>query len=211
LKDIDMKSINLTSVAPVVHTILFLAAGLIWNAARAAEPPPIGNPAGMAPDTPGVYEARPDAEHANTADLIFAHEAALGGMAEVNAGKLASRKAQSKEVMDFANRLVSDHSAAGDRLAALTKGGKGGRPADLDKDHKVMLEQLGKVDARAFDAAYIRGQIVDHQRSAQLYEWIIDNGQDPKLASYAMETLPVVLRHLEMAKALLAQLTGSVP
>jgi putative membrane protein len=86
-----------------------------------------------------------------------------------------------------------------------------GRPADLDKDHKVMLEQLGKVDGRAFDAAYIRGQVVDHQRSAQLYEWIIDSGQDPRLASYAMATLPVVLRHLEMAKALQAQLTGSAP
>ena len=75
----------------------------------------------------------------------------------------------------------------------------------------TMLEQLGKVDGRAFDSAYIRGQDVDHQRTAQLYEWIIDNGQDQRLASYAMETLPVVLRHLEMAKALQAQLTGAAP
>jgi hypothetical protein len=67
-------------------------------------------------------------------------------MAEVNAGKLAARKAQSQDVKDFANRMVSEHSAAGDRLAALTKGSRVGRPADLDKDHKVMLEQLGKVD-----------------------------------------------------------------
>jgi putative membrane protein len=211
LKDIDMKSIDPASVRPVLYTALLLAAEAISNSAPAAEPPPIGNPAGMAPDTPGVYEAHPDADHANAADAIFAHEATVGGMAEVNAGKLAARKAQSQDVKDFANRMVSDHSAAGDRLGALTKGGKAGRPADLDKDHKVMLEQLGKVDTRAFDAAYIRGQIVDHQRSAQLYEWIIDNGQDPKLASYAMETLPVVLRHLEMAKALQAKLTGSAP
>jgi putative membrane protein len=211
LKDIAMKSIKLTSVGCGLHTALLLAAGLISNPAAAAEPPPIGNPAGMAPDTPGVYEAHPDAEHANAADLIFAHEAALGGMAEVNAGKLAARKAQSQQVKEFANRMVSDHGAAGDRLAGLIKGSRLGRPADLDKDHKVMLEQLGKVDGRAFEAAYIRGQVVDHQRSAQLYEWIIDNGQDPKLVSYAMETLPVVLRHLEMAKALQAQLTGSAP
>jgi putative membrane protein len=211
LKDIVMKSINPVSVRPVLHTALLLAAGLIWNAAAAADPPPIGNPAGMAPDTPGVYEAHPDADHANAADAIFVHEATLGGMAEVNAGKLAARKAQSQDVKDFANRMVSEHSAAGDRLAALIRSSRVGRPADLDKDHKVMLEQLGKVDGRAFDAAYIRGQVVDHQRSAQLYEWIIDSGQDPRLASYAMATLPVVLRHLEMAKALQAQLTGSAP
>jgi putative membrane protein len=211
LKDIAMKRIKPITVARVLHIAFILAAGEMSNAAEAADPPPIGNPAGMAPDTPGVYEAHPDADHANTADLIFAHEAILGAMAEVNVGKLAARKAQSQEVREFANRMVSDHSAAGDRLAALIKSNRLGRPADLDKDHKVMLEQLGKVDGRAFEAAYIRGQVVDHQRSAQLYEWIIDNGQDRRLASYAMETLPVVLRHLEMAKALQAQLTGSAP
>jgi putative membrane protein len=206
-----MNRINLAPGGRVLHITLLLTAGLISNPTAAADPPPIGNPAGMAPDTPGVYEAHPDANQANTADLIFAHEATLGSMAEVNAGKLAARKAQSQEVKDFANRMVSDHGAAGNRLAALIKSSKLGRAADLDKDHKVMLDQLGKVDGRAFDAAYIRGQVADHQRTAQLYEWIIDNGQDSSLVSYAMETLPVVFRHLEMARALQAQLTGSAP
>jgi putative membrane protein len=189
-------------------------APVLWaipGPAGAADPPPIGNPAGMAPDTPGVHEARPAAEHANTADLIFSHEAAVGGMAEVNAGKLAARKGQSAAIKDFANRMVSDHSAAGQRLAAVNKSNKVQAPADLDKDHKVTLDQLGKTDGKAFDVAYIRAQVVDHQKTAQLYEWIIDNGQDPRLVSYAMETLPTVLRHLEMAKNLQAQLTGSAP
>ena len=45
----------------------------------------------------------------------------------------------------------------------------------------------------------------------QLYEWILANGQDTRLQGYAMETLPGVMRHLEMAKAILANLTGSPP
>ena len=57
----------------------------------------------------------------------------------------------------------------------------------------------------------MRGQVVDHQKTVQLYEWIIDNGQDPRLQSYAMDTLPAVMRHLEMAKALLSRLVGSAP
>jgi putative membrane protein len=201
--------------------LLTLASALVWvpvamgwaisNPAAAAEPPPVGNPAGMAPDTPGVYEARPDAQHPNTADLVFGHEAALGGMAEVDAGKLAARKAQNAAVKEFANHMVSDHTAANERLSALNKNNKVRAPGDLDKDHKVMLDQLGKTDGKAFDAAYIRGQVVDHQKAVQLYEWIIDNGQDPRVASYAMEALPTVMRHLEMAKSLQAQLTGSAP
>jgi putative membrane protein len=203
----------LSRLTPTLLRLPVALLPLLWvlsPPAGAADPPPIGNPAGMAPDTPGVYEARPGAEHPNTADLIFAHAAAVGGMAEVNAGKLAARKAQSAAVKEFANRMVSDHTAAGDRLTGFNKNNKV-PPADLDKDHKVVLDQLGKIDNKDFDAAYIRAQVVDHQKTVQLYEWIIDNGQDPRLASYAIETLPTVMRHLEMAKNLQAQLTGSAP
>jgi putative membrane protein len=208
---------HISKPRPVTVTLSWFPVAMlpvVWaisGPAAAVDPPPIGNPAGMAPDTPGVFAARPAAEHPNTADLIFSHEAALGGMAEVNAGKLAARKGQSAAVKEFANRMVSDHTAAGERLTAVNKSNKVQAPPDLDKDHKVTLDQLGKADGKAFDVAYIRAQIVDHQKTAQLYEWIIDNGQDPRLVSYAMETLPSVLRHLEMAKSLQAQLTGSAP
>jgi len=201
-----MKHSKLTSFRGLPVSVL-----LIVGPALAADPPPIGNPAGMAPDTPGVYEAHPQLQHPNTADLLFAREAALGAMAEVNAGKLAARKAQNPAIKDFANRMVSDHTNANGRLAALEKGDRMNVPDQLDKDHKVMMDQLGKLDGRDFDVAYIRGQVTDHQKTAQLYEWIIDNGQDPRLTSYAMETLPAVMRHLEMARALQAQLTGSAP
>jgi putative membrane protein len=171
----------------------------------------LGNPAGMAPNTPGVYDARPDTKQPNTADQLFAHEAVIGGQAEVQAGKLAARKAQSQAVKDFANQMVSAHSSAGERLTGLLKGGTYPASAQLDTDHRVMMDELGKVNGKAFDERYIRGQIVDHQKSAQLYEWIIDNGQDGRLQTYAMDTLPAVLKHLEMAKGILAQLTGSAP
>jgi len=74
-----------------------------------------------------------------------------------------------------------------------------------------MMEQLDKADDKAFDTLYIRGQVVEHQKAAQLYEWIIDSGQDPRLTRYAMDTLPIVLHHLEMAKGVLAQLAGAAP
>jgi putative membrane protein len=171
----------------------------------------IGNPAGMAPNTPGVYEAHPDTKKSNNADELFAREALMGGQAEVQAGKLAGHKGQSSAVKDFANRMVKDHSSAGERLNALLKGGTYPTSAQLDTDHRVIMDQLGKASGKAFDELYIRSQIVDHQKTAQLYEWIIDNGQDARLQSYAMDVLPVVMMHLEMAKGALAQLTGSAP
>jgi predicted outer membrane protein len=57
----------------------------------------------MAADTPGVYEAHPQKDYPNSADAVLAREASLGGAAEVDAAKLAARKAQSAGVKDFAN------------------------------------------------------------------------------------------------------------
>jgi putative membrane protein len=135
----------------------------------------------------------------------------VGGRAEVEAGKLAARKAQTPSVKDFANHMVSAHSSAGERLSALVKTDGYFAPSQLDMDHRVQMDQLQKATGKSFDELYIRAQIVDHQKSAQLYEWIIDNGQDPRLQSFAMDSLPAVLQHLESAKMILAQLAGSAP
>jgi putative membrane protein len=184
---------------------------LLGAATRAQNPPPLGNPGGIAPDTPGVYEAHPQKDHPNTADALFAREASLGGAAEVDAAKLAAHKAQSASVKEFANLMVSDHSKANDKLRAAIGDNHIKTSAAPDMDHKVMLDQLNKASGKGFDELYIRGQVMEHQKTAQLYEWIIDSGQDPRLTEYAMQTLPAVLHHLEMAKSLQAQLTGSAP
>jgi putative membrane protein len=165
----------------------------------------------MAPNTPGVYEARPDNKQPNTSDQLFAHEASLGGRAEIQAGKLASRKAENAAVKEFAGKMVSEHSQAADRLADIMKPNSYPHSGDLDMDHKVMLDQLGKASGKSFDELYIRAQITDHQKTMQLYEWIIGNGEDPRLQTYAMDSLPAIMRHLEMAKSILSQLTGSAP
>jgi putative membrane protein len=180
-------------------------------AAGAQNTSSLGNPAGMAPNTPGVYDAHPDTKHPNTADQVFTREATIGGEAEVQAGKLAARKGQDQAVKDFANRMVSEHSSAGERLGTLVKSAAYQAPTQLDMDHRVEMEQLQKANGKAFDELYIRAQIIDHQKTLQLYEWIIGNGQDARLQQFAMETLPTVMRHLEMAKAILANLSGSAP
>jgi putative membrane protein len=61
----------------------------------------------------------------------------------------------------------------------------------------------------AFDRAYIAGQVADHQKTAQLLEYEIGSGQDVELKTFASEILPIVLEHLQIAKDIQAQLTGS--
>ena len=57
-------------------------------------------------------------------DQKFVEEAAHGGMAEVEAGKLAQKQASQASVKAFAEHMVTDHTRANDQLKqiAMTKG-----------------------------------------------------------------------------------------
>lgn len=167
----------------------------------------IGNPAGWAPDTrleaPGV----PAPNQTNTQDRLFAQLIAAGGMAEVELGKLAAGKARSSTVKEFANRMVDDHTSANEKLTRIAGKSKIPLPTELDSDHRKIREDLEKRN-EGFDLAYMRAQVVDHQKAAQLLEWEIGFGQDAELQRFASETLPLVLHHLELARILAAELSG---
>jgi len=73
--------------------------------------------------SPTARAAAPNARHAGSqkpallaADREFAIEAGRGGKAEVEIAKVVATRASRKEVRDFAQRLVADHSKANDEL-----------------------------------------------------------------------------------------------
>jgi len=166
----------------------------------------IGNPAGMAPDTrfdrPGV----PAPHQTNYQDRLFAQLASSGGQAEVEFGKLAESKADSAKVKDFARRMIHDHTEANKRLTDLADASKIPLPRDLDPDHQQIRSTLEKLDGSGFDLAYMRAQIVEHQKTAQLLEWEIAFGEDADIQRFASATLPTVLDHLQAARDIQAEI-----
>src|SRR5438105_13462235 len=52
----------------------------------------------------------------SSADRDFMTKAAVGGMEEVELGRLATQKAANADVKAFGQRMVADHSRAGDEL-----------------------------------------------------------------------------------------------
>jgi putative membrane protein len=167
----------------------------------------IGNPGFMNPltrfDPPGV----PVPGQNNTTDQLFAQLAGEGGLAEVTLGELAAGKAAEPAVADFARRMVEDHTAANERLAAIAEASGIPLPDALSPEHEAMREKLEGLDGTAFDLEYMRGQVVDHQKTATLLIWEIGQGQNGDLQRFASATLPAVLDHLQAARALVDQLT----
>jgi putative membrane protein len=142
-------------------------------------------------------------------DRNFARAAVPGGLSEVELGRLAEQQAQSPEIRAFGQRMVSDHSNANTQLTRLA--GQAGIPLPNtpDAEGQSMREQLKKLHGPTFDLTYIRGQISDHQRAVQLFEYEIGAGQDEALKGFASQALPILMQHLAMAQNVNAQLTGA--
>lgn len=193
--------------------LALVAPAAFGQSTNPASPAP-GNPGGMPPGTKQSAPGVPAPHKTNQADRAFVHAATVGGLAEVELGRLAAQKA-SNRTKDFAERMVRDHSTANDRLSTLVKT-EGIAPSDkLDEEHRAMRASLEQSSGTQFDNAYMQGQITEHQKTAQLLEYEIGSGDNAELKDFASDVLPTGLAHLRMAQAVALemahQVTAEVP
>jgi putative membrane protein len=135
-------------------------------------------------------------------DKKFLKDAAVGGMMEVELGKLATQKGSSDGVKKFGQKMVDDHSKANDQLKELATKENLQVPSELDSKHQSRLDKLSKLDGPAFDKAYIKDQLKDHEQDVSAFQSEAQNGQDANVKQFAAATLPTLQEHLSMAKDL---------
>ena len=135
------------------------------------------------------------------ADASFMKKAAVGGMAEVEFGKLAQQKASSPAVKDFGARMVQDHSKANDELKELA--GKKGvtLPTSLDGKNQKVMDRLQKASGEAFDRAYMSDMVTDHHEDVAEFRKQSTGGKDADVKAFAAKTLPTLEEHLKMAES----------
>jgi len=197
--------------SPIAFSSVALVVALLTGATAVAGQAPTGNPAGANPATPRLETGRPERDTANAQDQLFLRVFSQGNGAEVALGNLAKTRGSAAGIKDFASRMTTDHGGAADRLKPLLQRTATPAPRDLDPEHRTVQMELEKLRGAEFDVAYIRWQIGGGQRTVQLLQWVIALGQSEAIKAFASESLPVVLEHLEIAKALHAQLTGAAP
>ena len=81
-------------------------------------------------------EAVPPANPAEDSETQFAFNAVAGGMSEVKLGTLAAQKGNDPSVEQFGQRMVTDHSRAGDKLKSIAIQSKITLPADASPTRK---------------------------------------------------------------------------
>ncbi|AWY39509.1 DUF4142 domain-containing protein [Pseudomonas putida] len=139
----------------------------------------------------------------------FVDKAAAGGIAEVEASRLALEKSQSADIKAFANMMITDHGKANDELASIAK------KNDIEVPDSTTLVKQAKekiLDMRdeSFDAAYANNQVKAHEEAIKLFEKQANTVTDDQtkgateLKGFAQQMLPGLQKHLDMAKKLQA-------
>jgi putative membrane protein len=134
------------------------------------------------------------------ADKIFAINAAAGGQAEVRLGQLATANAATPAVKQFGERMVTDHTQANQELAEIARKQNLTLPARPEASDQVTEQRLSNLKGHAFDSAYIRDMVQDHQKDVADFRKESESGQDPELKAFAAKYLPVIEQHLQMAQ-----------
>ena len=142
----------------------------------------------------------------STSDPDFIKEAANGGMAEVELGKLASTKAANAEVKKFGQMMVADHSKANADLKALAAKKGIDLPKEVDSSHKSTMESMSKKTGADFDKAYVDDMVDDHEKDVSAFEDQAKNSKDADVKAFAEKTLPTLRKHLEAIKAIQAKM-----
>ena len=135
-------------------------------------------------------------------DHEFVMEAAMGGLMEVELGRVAAQKGASDAVKQFGQRMVDDHSKVNEELMTLATSKGMTLPTALDEKHRAQVTKMSALSGAEFDRAYGKMMLSDHNKDVKEFEKQSMKATDPDLKAFAAKNLPALQEHLQMAKTL---------
>jgi putative membrane protein len=133
-----------------------------------------------------------------SSDSKFVMNAAMGGMEEVELGRLAAQKGASDEVRQFGQRMVDDHSKANEQLMQIASGKGMTPPTTLDAKHQAAMQKLSALSGEKFDKEYVKMMVSDHKKDVGEFQKEASGGKDADVKAFASSTLPTLQEHLQM-------------
>ena len=149
-----------------------------------------------------VWGASLSAQTVNDADQQFMKEAASGGMAEVDLGRLAARKGRNAQVRSFGKRMVRDHSKAAAELKSLASRKHVTLPTTMTDEQKTEKANLMKLSGAEFDREYMRMMVEDHDKDVGDFQQKSTDASDAALKAWVTKTLPTLQDHQRLAHAI---------
>jgi putative membrane protein len=134
---------------------------------------------------------------------------------DIDAGKLAKSKAHSKQVKDFAQLMITDHTGVNKSASELVhklnvKPEDNPTSESLKKGGEDNVAKLKTLKGADFDRAYVDNEVTYHQAVIDaLDKTLIPNAKNEELKALMVKVRPAFVAHLEHAKHLQASLGKS--
>jgi putative membrane protein len=141
---------------------------------------------------------------ADDPDATFYKKATEGGLFEVDTGNQAAKSSNNQQVKDFGSVLVTDHTAADDKLKAIAASKNITLPTTASVAEMAQKAKLDVLTGDTYDKSFVKTQIKAHRQAIALFKKEIATGQDADAKAFATETLPTLRKHLKMAESIAA-------
>jgi putative membrane protein len=143
---------------------------------------------------------------AKPTDPQIAHIAYTAGQLDIDAAKQALEKSKNKEVRDFAQDMVRDHTEVNKQaLALVTK--LNVKPEDNDtsraltKQAAAKRDELAKLNGAAFDKAYVANEVAYHKTvNGALESALIPSANNSELKTLLQTGLKIFQGHQQHAE-----------
>ena len=132
----------------------------------------------------------------------FMMNVARAGAAEVELSRLATQRADERDVRRFADQMVNDHARMGEDLRRLAAREGVRLPSGMDANHRAAYNRLRRMNGDAFDRAYARQMANDHEQALALFREQARNGRDREVRDFAQRALDTIEHHRQMARDL---------
>lgn len=135
-------------------------------------------------------------------DAAFVAQAVPAGLAEVELGRLAVRRANHAQVRAFAQRMIDAHSETNERLLAFAQHYQIDAPQRLEGDGQEAKEVLSGLHGEAFDRAYMQRELRHQQSVLDAYRRQAEQGNAAALQALAQTFTPTLEQHLRAAQSI---------
>jgi putative membrane protein len=96
--------------------------------------------------------------------------------------------------------MVDDHSKANAELKLAAREQGVALPTELDAEHQAAIDRLSRLSGSAFDQAYMRDMVMDHEEDVSEFARAARHSGDSPIKSFASRALPTLQDHLKMAR-----------
>src|SRR5689334_14502728 len=152
------------------------------------------------------------AQPAGPTDAQIAAIVVTANQVDIDAGKLAVKKAHAKEVKAFGQQMITDHAGVNKQATELVTRLKV-KPEENDTSRSLKqggddnLASLRKLNGAEFDRAYVDHEVTYHQAVIDaLDQTLVPNAKNEELRALLIKVRPAFVAHLEHAKSMQARI-----